>query len=112
MVLKTSIFFVGIILLASCTEVEVTAEKKDLANIEVDGQTLYMNQCTVCHGPDGNLGNSGSKDLSKSTLDEAAILKIIKEGKGTMPPFEYLLTTDKEREAVMQYVILLRKEEK
>lgn len=112
MVLKTSIFIGGIVLLASCTQGEVPKEEKDQANIEVDGPTLYMNQCVSCHGSDGKLGNSGSKDLSKSKLEEAAILKILKEGKGTMPPFEYLLTTDIEREAVMQYVVSLRKEEK
>jgi mono/diheme cytochrome c family protein len=55
------------------------------------------------------LGNSGSKDLSKSKLGVEAVMKIITEGKGTMPPFEYLLTTEQEREAVVEYVMSLRK---
>lgn len=111
MVLRLVVFIFGILLISSCTQGEVNTEKKDDPNVEVDGRLLYMNQCASCHGPKGNLGNSGSKDLSKTKLDEAQILKIIKKGKGTMPPFEYLLTTDKEREAVVQYVISLRKEE-
>lgn len=100
------------LMFTSCSQGEISTVKDDQANVEVNGRLLYTNQCVSCHGPNGDLGNSGSKDLSKSKLDEAAVLKIIKEGKGTMPPFEYLLTTEKEREAVAQYVMSMRKEEK
>lgn len=113
MVLK-AVSFIGLVtlvILSSCTQGEIKTVKDDQVNVEVDGRLLYTNQCISCHGPEGNLGNSGSKDLTKSKLDEPAILKIIKEGKGTMPPFEYLLTTEKEREAVVQYVMSMRKEE-
>lgn len=96
----------------SCSEVEISTVNDSDANVEVDGRLLYTNQCASCHGPKGNLGNSGSKDLTKSTLEESEILKIIKKGKGTMPPFEYLLTTEKEREAVVEHVMSLRKEVK
>ncbi len=102
----------AVIILSSCTQGEISTVKDDQVNVKVNGRLLYTNQCVSCHGADGNLGNSGSKDLTKSKLDEVAILKIIKEGKGTMPPFEYLLTTEKEREAVVQYVMSMRKEEK
>jgi cytochrome c6 len=112
MVLKTMFFSVGLVILSSCTQGEVNTIMDNQVNVEVDGRLLYTNQCISCHGPDGSLGNSGSKDLTKSKLDESAILKIIKEGKGTMPPFKYLLTTEKEREAVVQYVMSMRKEEK
>lgn len=120
MVLKSSILrlalaitlpFVGL-MFSSCSEGEVSTVKENSANVEVNGRLLYTNQCAACHGPNGDLGNSGSKDLSKSKLDETAMLKIIKEGKGTMPPFEYLLTTEEERMAVVQYVMSMRKEEK
>jgi cytochrome c6 len=116
MVLKFGILSVGFIstmlIVTSCSQGEVETVKDDQANVEVNGRLLYTNQCVSCHGPNGNLGNSGSKDLTKSKLNEKAVLKIIKEGKGTMPPFEYLLTTEKEREAVAQYVMSMRKEEK
>ena len=109
MVLKKALFILGLLAVSSCTQGEISTVKEDDPNVEVDGKLLYTNQCVSCHGPKGNLGNSGSKDLTKSTLSEEAVMKIIKEGKGTMPPFEYLLTTEKEREAVMQYVMSLRK---
>lgn len=99
-------------MLSSCSQGEVTTDSNEGSNVEVNGRLLYTNQCASCHGPKGDLGNSGSKDLSKSKLDEAAVLKIIKEGKGTMPPFEYLLPTDEEREAVVQYVMSMRKGDK
>lgn len=112
MVLKKTFFIVGLVILSSCTQGEISTVKDDQANVEVNGRLLYTNQCVSCHGPKGDLGNSGSKDLTKSKLDKGAMLKIVKEGKGTMPPFEYLLPTEKERKAVVQYVMSLRKEEK
>lgn len=118
MVLRKAIFILGLVILSSCSQGDIKTVKdksdpiSDEVNLKVDGELLYMNQCVSCHGPKGDLGNSGSKDLTKSKLNEAAILKIIKEGKGTMPPFEYLLTTEKERQAVAQYVMSMRKEEK
>ena len=112
MVLKKVLLIVVLAVLASCTQGEISTVKDDNPNVEVDGRLLYTNQCVSCHGPKGDLGNSGSKDLTISKLDEAAVLKVIKKGKGTMPPFEYLLPTDKEREAVVQYVMSMRKEEK
>jgi mono/diheme cytochrome c family protein len=112
MVLKiVSIAVIGLLILSACSEGKVSKATSDSQNVEVDGQLLYTNNCASCHGPDGNLGNSGSKDLSKSKFNEQQVLNIIKKGKGTMPPFEYLLTTDKEREAVMEFVMSLRKEE-
>ena len=113
MVLKTVSIAAGVLLiLSACSEGKVSKATENSQNVEVDGQLLYTNNCASCHGPDGNLGNSGSKDLSKSKFNEQQVLNIIKKGKGTMPPFEYLLTTDQEREAVMQFVMSLRKEEK
>lgn len=111
MVLKRVVFIVGVLAVSSCTQGEISTVKEGDENVEVDGKLLYTNQCVSCHGPKGDLGNSGSKDLTKSKLSEEQVLKIIKKGKGTMPPFEYLLTTDKEREAVVEYVMSLRKEE-
>lgn len=114
MVLKiVSIAVIGLFIFSACSEGKVSKKvTNEGENVEVDGQLLYTNNCASCHGPDGNLGNSGSKDLSKSKFNEQQVLNIIKKGKGTMPPFEYLLTTDQERQAVMEFVMSLRKEEK
>ncbi len=112
MVLRSLFIGSALLLIAACSEGKITEVKDDSANVEVDGQLLYTNNCASCHGLDGALGNSGSKDLSQSKFSEQEVLKILKEGKGTMPPFEYLLTTDKEREAVMEFVMSLRKQQK
>ena len=109
MVLNRAFFIVGLLALTSCDQGEVSTVGEDDSNVEVNGRLLFTNQCASCHGMDGALGNSGSKDLSKSKLDEKAVMKIVMDGKGTMPPFEYLLTTEKEREAVVEYVMSLRK---
>ena len=111
MVLKRVIFIVGLLALTSCDQGEISTVSADDSNVEVNGRLLFKNQCASCHGMDGALGNSGSKNLSISKLNEEAVMKILMEGKGTMPPFEYLLTTEKEREAVVEYVMSLRKEE-
>jgi mono/diheme cytochrome c family protein len=51
-----------------------------------DGLAYYQANCKLCHGDDGKLGMAGSKDLSKTSMDVAAIKEIIIKGKSTMPP--------------------------
>lgn len=66
-----------------------------------EGKALYENNCVVCHGADGKLGISGSKDLSKTELDLAGINQIILQGKGMMPKAQL---NQEQAEAVAQYV--------
>ena len=57
-----------------------------------DGKQIYNNRCALCHGADGD--GKGvimqtppfGADFWKAN-DEAAIAKVIVEGKGRMPPF-------------------------
>lgn len=51
-----------------------------------DGLAYYQVNCKLCHGDDGKLMMAGAKDLSKTTMDVAAIKEIIIKGKSTMPP--------------------------
>ncbi len=51
-----------------------------------DGLAYYQANCKLCHGDDGKLMMAGAKDLSKTTMDLAAIKEIILKGKSTMPP--------------------------
>lgn len=74
----------------------------------VSGRKLYTNNCVVCHGEDGKLGNSGAKDLSISTLNDEELLDVIVNGKNGMMPYKSILKTEKEREAVVKYVKSLR----
>ncbi len=97
--------------LASCSgpdqsgSVEINTE-----DAPVDGALLYLNNCASCHGADGGLGVSGAKDLRQTKMNSEQIQQIIRNGKGDMPPFEQLLSTDKEVEAVQQHVSSLGNE--
>jgi len=69
---------------------EVYGKKKAIPKDSVvaaatDGESLYKANCLVCHGNDGKLGLSGSKDLSVSTLNSDAIKDMILHGKNSMP---------------------------
>lgn len=54
----------------------------------LDGKVIYEANCKLCHGADGKLGASGASDLSKTTLDVAAIKQTILQGKQSMNPVE------------------------
>jgi mono/diheme cytochrome c family protein len=67
-----------------------------------DAKALYENNCSSCHGANGKLGMSGSKDLSKTQLDLAGINQIIIQGKGMMPAASQL--SPEQAQAVAEYV--------
>ena len=86
-------------------------EKGDAAK----GKTLY-GRCSICHGPSGE-GNEamakaygvkipvlGSKEVQ--TLDDAALKKIIVEGKGKMQPVKL---SDAEMNDIIAFVRSLKK---
>lgn len=62
----------------------------DLASAQAAGKDIYLDKCAVCHGQDG-LGKTakGRKLKVKSVKDtigkedEAAMIKIVNEGKGS-----------------------------
>lgn len=70
------------------------------------GKSVYDAKCANCHGPQGNAGIGGAKDLSATTLDKDGIMAIVKNGKGMMPPTD--LPQD-QLEAVSEYVRSLKK---
>ena len=67
-----------------------------------------MNQCISCHGENGQLGNSGAKDLSISKLSPEEIREILSEGKGAMPPALELMEDPKHMDSVIQFVQTLK----
>ena len=73
-----------------------------------NGAKLYEANCTACHGPDGKAGVTGAKNLANSKLDSTKVYKLIIEGQGVMPPFEYIISSEQERNAVVDHVISLR----
>jgi mono/diheme cytochrome c family protein len=72
------------------------------------GSELYQSNCVSCHGAAGNLGGSGAKNLQISTLEKAAIIQQVTQGKGMMSAYKGILSTD-EIEKVADYVLTLRK---
>ena len=74
---------------------------------KADGESLYIANCTVCHGIDGKKGYNNATNLATSTLDNATILEVLKNGRGNMMPFKETLN-EQEMQAVAVYITTLR----
>lgn len=68
------------------------------------GKTVFMNQCSICHGADGSGKTPMAQSLNVTipdyrsetvqSLTDEDIKKVITEGKGTMPPVANLSAED------------------
>ncbi len=72
------------------------------------GKTIYANRCAVCHGANGEgavgpafVAKDGNKAIAER-MSEADHIKIVGDGKNTMPGFKGQLT-DQEIEDVVAY---------
>lgn len=72
-------------------------------DILAHGAALYANNCVVCHGADGALGQAGAKNLQGSMLDKNEMAALVLKGKNGMPGFKSALN-DEEVFAVVAYV--------
>lgn len=101
---------IGVILflgLAGCSDpIEKIGE--EVNSTYLNGAKFYQQRCDVCHGSDGRLGVSEAKDLSKSTLTDNQIEKIIKHGQGSMPPFEHAIESDSTLIQLVEHIKSLR----
>lgn len=68
-----------------------------------EGQEIFEDKCTLCHGDNGKLGLNGAKDLSVTTLDHKGIVDIITKGKNSMASYQDILTKE-QIEAVASYI--------
>jgi mono/diheme cytochrome c family protein len=101
---------IGLLILVglfSCSE-STERLKDEVVRKHLSGVKFYDQRCTVCHGPDGKLGVSDAKDLSISTLTEKQIEDIIKNGKGSMPPFEHAIESDSTLIELVEHIKMLR----
>lgn len=76
-------------------------------DVQLHGKALFQNQCSVCHGEDGNLQMSGAKDMTLSEITKEEVIHRIKVGKLTMISYEDHFTAS-EIEALAEYVMTLR----
>lgn len=91
--------------LATTVVSDATAANYDAA---AHGEALYVRNCVVCHGPNGDMQGSGAKNLIISQLSDAEMRSLIQNGKNTMPAYGELYQ-DAEINAVIAYVKTLRK---
>ncbi len=75
------------------TEGGETTEQRDL---RIGKSLYYKYSCNTCHGDDGAYGFQGAKNLSESTLSDAEIGDMIRNGKGLMPAVEGIGDTEVE----------------
>ena len=66
------------------------------------GKALYENYCQNCHGPNGDAGLSGAKNLKLTMLSAEEQANIISNGKGVMPCFKNL--SSNEVQAIVKHV--------
>ena len=104
MVLRVA--FLGL-LMASCAGNNGQGENIRLESLS--GDELYRNNCTACHGSNGDAGVGGASALSTSTLDHHAIQEIIEKGRNAMPPQTHAYKTDEELDNLIDHIISLRR---
>lgn len=90
-----------LIIISSCSSPAVTGSVPG----EVDGANIYKSYCKNCHGTNGDRGLSNAADLSKSTLKEDEIRKIILFGTDNgMSAYKSVITDEEEIEALVKHV--------
>jgi mono/diheme cytochrome c family protein len=95
-------------IIQSCGEEISTTDTKPKSPQE-ESKDLYTLNCASCHGMDGKLGGSGSKDLSKSSLSDAEMIDIITNGKNNMPAMKDVIQDPKKIKNLAAFVKTLRK---
>jgi len=75
-----------------------------------DAKAVYVDKCSVCHGNDGQGKTAKGKKLKVKSVnytigteDEAAMIKMVNEGKGDMNSFKKQLTADQIKTVVAYY---------
>jgi len=76
---------------------------KDGADNMILASKIYENECTRCHGDNGDAMLFGSKNLKESTLSIPEVVSIIDKGKGSMPAFGDRLSKE-QIQALAQYL--------
>lgn len=83
-------------------------KKENTTVASVDGKLIYESKCISCHGADGKLGMSGSKDLSLSQLKPEEKINLITNGKNAMMAYKNDLN-EGQIKAVAEYTETFKK---
>src|SRR6185437_1061990 len=86
------------------------ATHNELANTQ-QGEQLFQQRCSACHGVNGNARNNNAIDLSMTMLDSEGIVTTIKNGRNTMPAFKDAIP-DSDIAQIEIYVRSLRQNQK
>lgn len=73
----------------------------------VDGKKIYSKNCVVCHGVYGDMGASGSFDLTKSELSTDEKIAVVTNGRNAMAAYKEVLS-EAEIKAVAEYTNTLK----
>ena len=95
-------------ILYSCASETEKSEVEKPVSPKEEAKQLYTLHCASCHGMDGKLGGSGSKDLSKSTLSETAMIEIITHGKNNMPAMKDIINDSSKIKNLADFIKTLR----
>ena len=88
------------------TTTESTTSTADAGPEDVDGKTIFSNNCSSCHGATGGGGNGGPA-VNTGKLQVAAISAQITNGGGGMPAFGGQLS-EEEITALAEYVASMK----
>ena len=70
---------------------------------EVDGEKIYKKKCKWCHGREGDKTKKNVASLVKSQLMDDEKTDVVRNGRGSMPPFGEMLN-EAEIDAVITYI--------
>lgn len=113
MVLSRITIIVGLVVLSACGSAEVKEGEHPAESALPDGEQLFVQNCASCHGCDGTLGMSGANDLSESTMTFNEVKFTIEKGTDNgMPRFKEILSNEAELDAVVEFVLTLKKAKK
>lgn len=68
----------------------------------LDGESLYISNCSSCHGADAMGGNGGPPlDREVRMLNDSQLIQIMQNGEGRMPAID---VTTEEGQAIVDYL--------
>lgn len=98
----------GTATVSETTAVETNPDMEGYDKVKHGGFVYKELNCAMCHGQKGDATLNDAKDLTITTLDEAAIKDVVKNGRMKMPAFAGI--TDVQNDALAAYIKSLKKE--